>query len=84
MNNYRPVSLLPNCGKILERLMFDEMFNFFFIGNKVISPNQFGLKQGDASVNQPLSIAHKIYKTFDEGREVRGILLDISKSFDKI
>ena len=24
--NYRPVSLLPMCGKILERLMFNEMF----------------------------------------------------------
>ena len=54
--------------------------SIFFIGNKVISPNQFGFKPGDTSVNQLLSIAHKIYKTFDEGREVRGILLDISKS----
>ena len=26
LKNYRPVSLLPICGKILERLMFNEMF----------------------------------------------------------
>ena len=28
--NYRPVSLLPNCGKILERLLYNEMLNCFF------------------------------------------------------
>ena len=30
LESYRPVSLLPICGKILERLMFNEMFNFFY------------------------------------------------------
>ena len=30
LKNYRPVSLLPICGKILERLMFNEMFKFFY------------------------------------------------------
>ena len=39
LENDRPVSLLPICGKILERLMFNEMFNFF-IENKLISSNQ--------------------------------------------
>ena len=29
LENYRPVSWLPICGKILEGLMFNEMFNFF-------------------------------------------------------
>ena len=35
LENYRPVSLLPICGKILERLLFHKMFNFF-IENKLI------------------------------------------------
>ena len=28
LKNYRPASLLPICGKILERLIFNEMFRF--------------------------------------------------------
>ena len=31
-----------------------------------------------------MSITHKIYKSFDEGHEVRGVFLDISKAFDKV
>ena len=29
LNNYRPISLLPVSGKILERLLHDSMFKFF-------------------------------------------------------
>ena len=31
-----------------------------------------------------LAITQEIYKSFDEGFEVRGIFLDISKAFDKV
>ena len=31
-----------------------------------------------------LSIAHEIYNSFDEGFEVRSVVLDISKAFDKV
>ena len=34
--NYRPVSLLPICGKIFERLLYNEMLNFF-LENDLIS-----------------------------------------------
>ena len=77
------MSLLPIGGKILERLMFNEMFNFF-IENKLISSNQSGFKPGDSSINQLLSITHEIYESFDEGLEVRSVFLDISKAFGKV
>ena len=28
LNNYRPVSLLPICGKIFERIIFNDVFAF--------------------------------------------------------
>ena len=83
LENYRPISLLPICSKIFERLIYNEMFTFF-TENNLISPNQSGFRPGDSCVNQLLAITHEIYKSFDEGFEVRGVFLDISEAFDKV
>ena len=50
IKNYYPVSLLPICGKIFERLIFNEMFKFF-TSNNLISPNQSGFKPADSCIN---------------------------------
>ena len=83
VKNYRPVSLLPIFGKVFERLIYNEMYSFF-IENDLISANQSGFKQGDSCINQLLSITHEIYQSLDQGYEVRGVFLDISKAFDKV
>ena len=62
--------------------MFNEMLTFF-IENDLISSSQSGFEPGYSCVNQLVSITHKFYKSFDEGHEVRGVFLDISKAFDK-
>ena len=53
LENYRPVSLLPICGKIFERLIYNSLFEFF-IANELISSNQSGFKPGDSCINQLL------------------------------
>ena len=49
----------------------------FFTENNLISPNQSGFRPGDSCVNQLLAITHEIYKSFDEGFEVKGVFLYI-------
>ena len=83
LKNYRHISLVPICGKIFEKLIFNDMFKFF-IENDLISPNQSGFKPGDSCRNQLLAITHEIYKSFDDRFEVRGVFLDISEAFDKV
>ena len=60
------------------------MKSSFFYWNELISSNQSGFKPGDSCVNQLVSIEHKSYKSFDQGCEVRGVFIDISKAFDKM
>ena len=55
-----------------------------FTENNLISLNQSGFMPGDSCVNQLLAITQEIYKSFDEGLEVRGVFLDIAKAFDKV
>ena len=59
------------------------MFSFF-IENDLISQNQSRFKPVDSCIDQLLSITHEIYKFFDDGWEVRGVFLDISKTFGKV
>ena len=81
--NYRPVSLHPICGKIFERLMYNRLYEYL-IENELISSSQSGSKPGNSCINQLLSITHDIYQSFDNGFEVTGVFLDISKAFGKV
>ena len=60
-SNYRPISLLPICGKILEKIIFDQVYSFLN-SNKLISKNQSGFRPGDSTIYQLLSITTNIYE----------------------
>ena len=83
LKNYQPVSLLPICGKVFERLVYNNLFEYFF-ENNLISSNQSGFKPGDSCTNQLISITREICQSFDDGFEVRGVFLNISKAFDNV
>ena len=60
LKNYRPVSLLPICWKILQRLMFNEMFEFFWKIN-IFLPVSLGLNRAiPASINYYLLLMRYI------------------------
>ena len=79
------MSLLPICGKVMEKLMFSSVFNFIDTRN-MLSVHQSGSRTGDSCVHQLISIVHEIYNPFDANPslEMRGVFLDISKAFDRV
>ena len=85
IQNYRPVSLLPICGKIFEKLIFSSLFKYLE-NNNLLNYHQSGFRPDDSCVHQLLSITFDIYKSFDANPslEVRGIFLDMSKAFEKV
>ena len=80
LTNYRPVSLLPTCGKIFERIIFNDVF-LFLENSDSLTPKQSGFRPNDSCVNHLSSVVHSIYSDFDHNStlKVRGIFLDISK-----
>ena len=82
-SNYRPISLLPICGKILEKIVFDQVYAFLN-ENNLLSKKQSGFRPGDSTIYQLLSITSTIYESFEKYDETRAIFLDISKAFDKV
>ena len=85
IKNYRPISLLPICGKILEKLIFTQLYTHLN-SNNLITKNQSGFRPGDSTTNQLLYLIDEIHLAFDctESFEVRAVFLDISKAFDKV
>ena len=85
LKNYRSVSLLPNCGNIFEKLLFNALYSFIE-DQKLLNRCQSGFKKNDSCINQLVSIIHEIYSAFNcnPSLEVLVVFLDLSKAFDKV
>ena len=64
LSNYRPVSLIPICSKLFEKIIFDTIFQHL-TANKLLNPNQPGFLPGDSCIHQLISFIHEIYASFD-------------------
>ena len=80
LKNYRPTFLLPVSSKMFERLLYDSMFKLF----TWISLILYNSLSFDSCTNQLLSFTYHIYKSLDDGQEVRSVFLTIFKVFGKV
>ena len=85
LKNYRPISLLPIFSKIFEKVIYNSFFNHF-VSKKISRPFQTGFLPGDWCIAQLLSIIHEIQTSFysNPPADVRSVVLEISKAFDKV
>ena len=85
VSNYCPVSLLPICSKIFEKLIFDCIYDFLD-QNCLLKANQSGFRPGDSFIHQLIAITHSIFTAFDANLslDLRGIFLNLSKAFDRV
>ena len=83
--NYRSISLLPLCGKIFEKIIFNSLYQYL-TQNNLITSNQSGFRPKDSTPNQLLYLVSEIHESFEDPKslEVRAVFLDISKAFDKV
>ena len=79
--NYRPIGILSNISKIYERLMHDNMSDYF---NDVLSKFQCGFRRGFGAQNCLLYMIETIRKTRDNHRAFAAVMTDLSKCFDCI
>ena len=74
VNNYRLISLISVLGKVMERCIYNHVYNFL-LKNSIITPHQSGFTPGDSAINQLLSLANEFGKAVDEGKEIRVVFL---------
>ena len=83
ISNYRPISLLPICGKILEKIVFDQAYSFLYVNN-LLSSFQSGFRPSNSCIYQLISITSSIYEPFEKHDETRALFLDISKVWHNV
>ena len=82
-SNYRPISLLSNIEKILEKLMYRRLYTFLNNSN-IIYDLQFGFRKQYSTSHALISITENIQKALDDGNIGCGVFVDLQKAFDTV
>ena len=79
--NYRPVSILSNLSKIYEKLMYNQLHEYF---ENILFQSQGGFRKGYTAQHCLLVMIEKFKEAIDRGYEFGALLTDLSKAFDCI
>ena len=82
-NNYRPISLLSNIGKIIEKLIHKRL-NHFLEQHKVFYTLQFGFRLNNSTNNALMSITENIQTHLDKNELTARVFIDLRKAMDTV
>ena len=82
-SNYRPVSLTCVIGKMLERIIKEQLTTYLET-NQLITDAQHGFRQGRSPQTNLIEFLNRTTKWLDEGRSFDVLYLDFAKAFDKV
>lgn len=83
INNFRPISLINNFGKIFEKCLKERLIKFFD-ENKILSKNQFGFVSGLSTSDAMCELVGQITANLNTGRRSIAVFLDLAKAFDTV
>ena len=82
-NNYRPVSLLSQFSKIIEKL-FDVRLQSFIDKHDLLSNSQYGFRSKCSTSLALMELVEEISSSLDKKNVTIGVFIDLKKAFDTI
>ncbi|XP_065642301.1 uncharacterized protein LOC136073932 [Hydra vulgaris] len=82
-SNYRPISVLSCFSKLLERIMYNRLYNHLTENNMLYS-KQFGLKKQHSKDHVIIELVNHLSNAFKEVCFTLEVFIDLSKAFDTI
>ena len=79
-SNYRPVFLLPQFSKILEKIFYQRLASFVKTNN-IMYNSQYGFRENHST---SLALLEKILSNLDSNLITTGVFIDLKKVFDTI
>ena len=82
-NNYRPISLMSNITKVIEKIIHKRIITFI---NKcdILAKNQYGFMKNKSIKDALTLISNVIYGKLDKSIPIAILFLDIEKTFDTV
>ena len=81
--NYRPISLLPQFSKILEKLYNNRLDKFLNKCN-ILSPSQYGFRSSMSTTEALLDLVEEITTSLEQNKYTIGVFIDLKKAFDTV
>ena len=82
-SNYRPISLLPNISKIIEKDMYTRLYNFLE-KNNCLCKKQFRFRNSHSINHALIGITEKIRESLDNNEYSCGVFLDFERAFNTV
>ena len=83
MENYRPISVLPVIAKIMERIVFNQLY-CFLQQHSMLTQHQSGFRPNHSTQDVLIKTIDDWRKSVDDDCIVGALFLDLSKAFDLI
>ena len=77
-SNYRPISLLSQFSKILEKV-FNERLQQFLNTNNILSNSQYGFRTHMSTVHAALELTESISDSIDSKQHCAGVFIDLKR-----
>ena len=77
--NYRPISILPTLSKIYERILHQQLYDYF---NVIFSKYLCGYRKGYSTQHTLLYMLEKLKEALDKKNHTGILMTDLSKAFD--
>lgn len=82
-SNYRPISLLSNISKIIEKIIRDRLYGFLE-KHDCFYKFQFGFRDGHSTNHAFIKMLENIQKAIDNDGFACSVFLDLKKAFDTV
>ena len=83
INNYRPISILPDISKVFEKIVHKRVLSYLK-KHSILHPDQYGFCNNRSTSHALLNQIQFLYDSIDDGNTVFSLFLDFRKAFDSI
>ena len=81
--NYRPISVLPAISKIMERILYNQLYNYLTKFG-LLSNSQFGFRKSHSTATALLDCTNEWYVNLDRKLFNLIVFIDLKKAFDTV